>query len=75
MESNENNKITDLNNLVNMIVDYYCFKNNVHDDETEENESWKKGTKYEEEEQIIPEKINSLIEKSFIFQLNKFTKD
>lgn len=76
MESNENSKITDLNNLVNMIVDYYCFKNNVHDDEdNEENESWKKGTKYEEEEKIIPDKIDSLIEKSFIHQLNKFTKD
>ena len=37
---------------------------------------WKKGTKYDNpSEEIIPEKIDVLIEKVFIHQLNKFSKD
>lgn len=73
---NSGGKISELNNLVNMIVDYYCFKSNAFDsEEQDENDNWKKGTKYESNEEIIPEKIDSLIEKSFIFQLNKFTKE
>lgn len=68
---------TDLNTLVNMIVDYYCFKNNIFDDDaSDDNESWKKGTNLENpEEEIIPEKIDGLIEKVFEYQLKKFTKD
>jgi hypothetical protein len=59
-----------------MIVDYYCFKNNIFDDDQEEDEKWKHGTKYENSpEEIIPGKIDSLIEKVFITQLNKFSKE
>jgi hypothetical protein len=73
---NNNTTMSELNNLVNMIVDYYCFKNNIFDDDQEEDEKWKKGTKYDNpSEEIIPEKIDVLIEKVFIHQLNKFSKD
>lgn len=77
---NQNNlgKMAELNTLVDMIVDYYCFKNNVFDeDNQDENEQWKKGTKYEESEseEIIPAGIDKLIETAFAHQLKKFTKD
>ena len=76
---NQNNlgKMAELNTLVDMIVDYYCFKNNVFDEEQDENEGWKKGTKYEESqgEEIIPAGIDKLIETAFSYQLKKFTKD
>lgn len=78
MESSaENTKITDLNNLVNMIVDYYCFKNNVFDEDQDDNEGWKKGTKYDNQatEDIIPDDLDKLIHKSFIHQLKKFSKE
>lgn len=71
----ENNQMTELNTLVNMIVDYYCFKNNVYDEDQEDSENWKKGTKFENESEIIPSKVDSLIEKVFMHQLNKFSKD
>jgi hypothetical protein len=76
---NHNNigKMAELNTLVDMIVDYYCFKNNVFDEEQDDNEQWKKGTKYEEteSEEIIPAGIDKLIETAFSHQLKKFTKD
>jgi len=76
MDSQDNTSMSELNNLVNMIVDYYCFKNNIFDDDQEEDEKWKKGTKYDESnDEIIPSKIDTLIEKVFVHQLNKFSKD
>lgn len=74
MENNDNNSVSELNTLVNMIVDYYCFKNNIFDDEEEDDEKWKKGTKFDNQEDIIPTKIDNLIEKVFVNQLNKFSK-
>lgn len=74
MENNDNSSVSELNTLVNMIVDYYCFKNNIFDDEEEDDEKWKKGTKFDNQEDIIPTKIDNLIEKVFINQLNKFSK-
>lgn len=76
-QNQDNSKMGELNVLVDMIVDYYCFKNNVFDDDQEDNENWKKGTKYEENNQqdIIPPAIDKLIEASFTHQLKKFTKD
>lgn len=71
----ENNQMTELNTLVNMIVDYYCFKNNIFDEDQEDNENWKKGTKFENENEIIPQKVDSMIEKVFMHQLTKFSKD
>jgi len=70
-------QMAELNILVDMIVDYYCFKNNVFDDEQEDSERWKTGTKYEESEteEIIPTGIDKLIEQAFAHQLKKFTKD
>lgn len=77
MESDNHNagKMSELNVLVDMIVDYYCFKNNIFDEDQDENEEWKKGTKYEKNEEIIPANIDKLIESSFAHQLKKFTKD
>lgn len=74
MENNDNSSVSELNTLVNMIVDYYCFKNNIFDNEEEDDEKWKKGTKFDNQEDIIPTKIDNLIEKVFINQLNKFSK-
>jgi L-lysine 2,3-aminomutase len=70
-------KMAEFNTLVDMIVDYYCFKNNMFEEEQDENEHWKKGTKYEEApiQEIIPSGIDKLIETAFSHQLKKFTKD
>lgn len=70
-------KMAELNTLVDMIVDYYCFKNNVFDEDQDDNENWKKGTKYDDssKEEIIPAGIDKLIETAFAHQLKKFTKD
>jgi len=75
MDNQDYNSMSELNTLVNMIVDYYCFKNNIFDEEEEDDEKWKKGTKFDNEDEIIPDKVNNLIEKVFIHQLNKFSKD
>jgi len=75
MDNLNNSPMSELNSLVDMIVDYYCFKNNTFDEDQEDDEKWKKGSKYENSpEEIIPGKIDILIEKVFITQLNKFSK-
>ena len=59
----------------NRQLKYYCFKNNIEEDDEKEGDDWKIGTKYENgEDEIIPEEINSLIEQAFKTQLNKFIK-
>lgn len=66
-------EITALKELVAVIVDYYCFKNNdLQDDDDDESDSWKKNMNQNENKDVIPEKINSMIEKSFHTQLKKF---
>lgn len=75
MDNHNTGKMSELNVLVDMIVDYYCFKNNIFDEDQDDNEEWKKGTKYEKNEEIIPSNIDKLIESSFVHQLKKFTKD
>ena len=74
MENENISKVVELNNLVNMVVDYYCFKNNIFEEDQEGEETWKKGTKYDDREEIIPSKIDKLIEQVFITQLSKFNK-
>ena len=75
MDNLNNSPMSELNSLVDMIVDYYCFKNNTFDEDQEDDEKWKKGSKYgNSPEEIIPGKIDVLIEKVFITQLNKFSK-
>lgn len=75
MDNQNENSMSELNSLVNMIVDYYCFKNNIFDDDQEDDERWKKGTKFENNQEIIPDKVDGLIEKVFLHQLTKFSKD
>lgn len=77
MDNSNSGKINEFNILVDMIVDYYCFKNNIFDEDQDENEQWKKGTKYDEnnQEEVIPSSIDKLIEAAFTYQLKKFTKD
>jgi len=63
--------ISELNELISIIVDYYCFKNNASDEE--EGDEWKKKLKdVEDRTEIIPVNIDSLIGKSFASQLEKF---
>ncbi len=75
---NENvviSKIAELDILLNTIVDYYCFKNNIFEQsEEEDGEGWKKMSN-EESDQVVPDGVNSLIENAFKHQLKKFAKD
>ena len=66
-KSNDN-EINDLGYLLNVILDYYLSSN----DTIEEGEEWKKGTELQKD--IIPEKIDNLINKAFESQLKKFIK-
>lgn len=67
-----NSEIYALKEVITMIVDYYCFKNNMTEDKDGEVENWKVNTKYEQKNTIIPENINKLIEQTFKTQLKKF---
>jgi hypothetical protein len=60
-------EISDLNHLVNTILDYYTFAHS-----TEEGEEWKKGTNYENK--VVPDDVNSLVGMAFKSQLKKFIK-
>lgn len=60
---------SELNELIAVIVDYYCFKNNITDEE--EGEEWKKKTG-NVKENIVPEKLDGLIEKAFSSQLKRY---
>lgn len=70
-----NDKINDvvaLNQLVNVIVDYYSFKNRVEEDE--DSEKWKKDlADGQKEDFVVPAKLDTIIEKAFTTQLKKFT--
>jgi hypothetical protein len=65
------NNVVALTQLVGTIVDYYSFKNKLIEDE-DDVDKWKKGSG--DEAPIVPKNIDSIIEKSFIAQLNKFTE-
>jgi hypothetical protein len=58
--------ISDLNHLINTILDYYSFSL------IEEGEEWKKGTSHENK--VVPEDVNELVGLAFKTQLNKFIK-
>lgn len=70
-----NDKINDvvaLNQLVNVIVDYYSFKNRIEEDE--DSEKWKKDlADGQKEDFVVPAKLDTIIEKAFTTQLKKFT--
>lgn len=64
------NNVVALTQLIGTIVDYYSFKNKLMEEE-DETDKWKKTL---DESSIIPTKIDGVIEKSFLFQLKKFTE-
>jgi len=64
------NNVVALTQLIGTIVDYYSFKSKIIEDE-DDVEKWKKNP---DETPIIPTKIDGVIEKSFLFQLTKFTE-
>lgn len=70
------NEIFSFKELITVIVDYYCYKNNIVEDDERDGEEWKFGTKYDDSsEEIIPEEVNSLIEDAFKTQLKRFIKE
>lgn len=80
-EENEVNptfeEVSALKELIAVIVDYYCFKNdriNDLDEDDDEDKVWKKHLENSEDapKNIIPNEINYLIEESFKNQLKKF---
>lgn len=78
MSSNTSNleEVTALKELVAVIVDYYCFKNNDSLNEDEDDEDSFMKNKYPENDfensDIIPDEIDDLIKESFKNQLKKF---
>jgi hypothetical protein len=59
-------EISDLNHLINTILDYYSFS------QIEEGDEWKKGTSHENK--AVPEDVNELVGLAFKTQLKKFIK-
>lgn len=86
MEESPNNlstvleEIAALKELVNTIIDYYCFKHNEIDDDKDEEEGdeWKRnmGKKFgfdsASSENVIPEEIDEMISEAFKNQLKRF---
>jgi len=78
MSSNTSNleEVNALKELVAVIVDYYCFKNNDFLNEDEDDEDSFMKNKYPENDfensDIIPAEIDDLIKESFKNQLKKF---
>lgn len=68
-EVSQKSKVSELSELISVIVDYYCFKGNITDEE--EGDEWKKKAGVGHEN-TIPEKIDGLIEKAFSNQLKRF---
>ena len=64
-------EVNDLGELVSIIVDYYCFKENVSDEE--EGDEWKRKLKDDTKENIVPKNIDKLIEQAFASQLKRFS--
>lgn len=61
---------SEFNELVTVIVDYYCFKGEFN---TEEGDEWKEGTPHQVNF-AVPSEIDGLIEKAFVRQLEKYIK-
>ena len=74
MENSEISKMGELNVLIDMIVDYYSFKSDIFEDEDTEKSEWDKEALGDKED-VVPGKIHSIIEKVFIHQLTKYSKD
>ncbi len=70
-------KISALKELISVIVDYYCFKNdkiNESEQDDDDDKIWQKHIENSDDKPktIIPEEIDYLIEESFKSQLKKF---
>lgn len=67
-------EVAALKELVAVIVDYYCFKNDelINEDEDDDNYTYSKNDL--DDNSIIPEDIDKLIQESFKSQLKKFMK-
>lgn len=65
------NDVVALSQLVTVIVDYYAFKNRIQEDE--EGDEWKKKMSAGNENSVIPNKLDTIIEKAFTTQLKRFT--
>lgn len=78
-------EINALDKIISIAIDYYCFKNNISEEPdfpiVDKADEWKKGTKYEQSNEqnnvssneIIPKKINDLIELAIEKKLKKLT--
>ena len=64
--SEASSDITDLESLVNIILDYYLSSG------VDEGEEWKKGTAHENKP--IPSQVDDLVSLAFQSQLKKFIK-
>ena len=65
--------IFNLGYLVNVISDYYTARE--PNEELEEADQWKKGTKYEPSpSESVPKDVDDLVRETFKTQLKKFTK-
>ena len=68
--------VSELNELIAVIVDYYCFKHSYNGEEDEEEgEAWKKKLDSLPDGFIVPKKMDKLIEDAFSSQLKKFVND
>ncbi len=65
------NNVVALTQLVGTIVDYYSFKSKLMEDDDEPGK-WNKESS--EENMVVPSKLDTIIEKAFTAQLNKFTE-
>jgi hypothetical protein len=69
-------EISELNELIAVIVDYYCFKHSYNGEEDEdEGEAWKKKLESLPDGFIVPKKMDKLIEDAFSHQLKRFASD
>ena len=56
---------SDLSNIIINILDYYSFKQRIED----EGDSWKKGTKYENQD-LVPEDLDNKVKELFLATLD-----
>lgn len=71
------NDVLALKELIAVIVDYYCFKNNDFldiEEDDEENYGQSFSENKDESNNIIPTDMHTLIEETFKSQLTKFKK-
>jgi hypothetical protein len=71
----EKTEVSELNELVAVIVDYYCFKFSYNgDDDEDEGEAWKKKMEGLPDGFVVPKKVDKMIEEAFSSQLKRFIK-